>query len=57
MKEIETRIIKINVQEIRKNLLGLGAVKVKEENQINNIYDFSDKKTIKKTKDMQELDI
>lgn len=48
LKEMETRIIKINVEEIRKKLLSLGAVKVKEENQINNIYDFSDKKTIKK---------
>ncbi|ACA55191.1 CYTH domain-containing protein [Clostridium botulinum] len=47
MKEIETRIIKINIEEIRKKLLDLGAIKVKEESQINNIYDFSDKKLLK----------
>ena len=46
MKEIETRIIKINVKEIRKKLLNLGAIKVKEENQINNIYDFPDKELL-----------
>ncbi|MCC5424846.1 adenylate cyclase, partial [Clostridium botulinum] len=37
MKEIETRIIKIDIEEIRKKLLDLGAIKVKEESQINNI--------------------
>lgn len=47
MKEIETRIIKINVDEIRNKLLNLGAVKVKEENQINKIYDFPNKELIK----------
>lgn len=47
MKEIETRIIKIDIEEIRKKLLDLGAIKVKEESQINNIYDFSDKKLLK----------
>ncbi|KEI82793.1 CYTH domain-containing protein [Clostridium botulinum] len=47
MKEIETRIIKIDIEEIRKKLLDLGAIKVKEESQINNIYDFPDKKLLK----------
>ncbi|MBZ9636785.1 class IV adenylate cyclase [Clostridium sp. FP1] len=47
MKEIETRIIDIDVEEIRKKLLNINAPKVKQENQINNIYDFSDKRLIK----------
>ena len=42
MKELETRIIKIDVAEIRKTLIANNAVKVKEENQINDIYDFED---------------
>jgi len=47
LKEIETRIIDIDVQEIRRKLLNINAIKVKQENQINNIYDFSDKRLIK----------
>jgi len=47
LKEIELRIIDIDVQEIRKKLLNINAIKVKQENQINNIYDFSDKRLIK----------
>ncbi|WP_435787639.1 class IV adenylate cyclase [Clostridium sp.] len=43
MKEMEIRIIDINVEEIRRKLLNINASKVKEENQINNIYDFSDR--------------
>ncbi|MGH4050755.1 MAG: class IV adenylate cyclase [Clostridium sp.] len=46
MKEIETRIIDIDVPQIRKKLLDLNAIKVKQENQINNIYDFSDKRLL-----------
>jgi len=46
MKEIETRIIDIDVDEIRRKLLKLNAPKVKQENQINNIYDFPDKRLI-----------
>ena len=46
MKEIETRIIDIDVQEMRRKLLSIDAVKVKQENQINNIYDFSDKRLL-----------
>lgn len=42
MKELETRIFDIDVEEIRKKLKELKAVKVKEEDQINNIYDFED---------------
>ncbi|MBZ9609153.1 CYTH domain-containing protein [Clostridium estertheticum] len=46
MREIELRIIDIDVQEIRKKLLNINAIKVKQENQINNIYDFSDKRLL-----------
>jgi adenylate cyclase class 2 len=46
LKEIETRIIDIDVDEIRKKLLNINAHKVKQENQINNIYDFSDKRLL-----------
>ena len=46
MKEIETRIIDIDVKEIRRKLSNINAKKVKQENQINNIYDFSDKRLL-----------
>ncbi|MCB2292873.1 CYTH domain-containing protein [Clostridium algoriphilum] len=46
MKEIETRIIDIDVKEIRGKLLNINAQKVKQENQVNNIYDFSDKRLL-----------
>lgn len=46
MREIETRIVDIDVEDIRKKLLNINAVKVKQENQINNIYDFSDKRLL-----------
>jgi len=46
LKEIETRIIDIDVKEIREKLLNIDAIKVKQENQINNIYDFSDKRLL-----------
>lgn len=42
MNELETRIIKVDVAKIRNTLIALGAVKVKEENQVNDIYDFED---------------
>lgn len=42
MKELETRIIKIDVANIRNILIENSAVKVKEENQTNDIYDFED---------------
>ncbi|NEZ47078.1 CYTH domain-containing protein [Clostridium niameyense] len=47
MKELETRIIDINIDEIRYKLVQIGAKKVKQENQINNIYDFPDNRLIK----------
>lgn len=46
MKEIETRIIKIDVEQIRNRLKDLGAKKIKEENQINHIYDFPNKELL-----------
>jgi len=46
LREIETRIIDIDVKEIRKKLLNIDAIKVKQENQTNNIYDFSDKRLL-----------
>lgn len=42
MKELETRIIDIDVDNIRSILLSNGAEKVKVEDQINDIYDFED---------------
>ena len=42
MKELETRIVDIDVDDIRNKLISLGAEKVKSEDQINEIYDFED---------------
>lgn len=42
MQELETRIVDIDVENIRNILLSNGALKVKTENQINDIYDFED---------------
>lgn len=44
---METRIIKIDVDEIRCKLKNV-APKVKEEDQINDIYDFSDRTLLNK---------
>lgn len=46
MQELETRVLDIDVDSIRKKLTDLGAKKVKEENQINDIYDFEDKRLL-----------
>lgn len=48
MQEIETRIIKIDVKKIKETLVNLGCKKVKDENQINNLYDFSDRRMLNK---------
>ena len=48
LKEFETRIIKIDVDNIRSILLANGAKKIKEENQINDIYDFEDGRLLSK---------
>lgn len=42
MQELETRIMDIDVDQIRSILLKNGAEKVKSEDQINDIYDFED---------------
>ena len=42
MKELETRIVDIDVDDIREKLLSLGGKKVKSEDQVNEIYDFED---------------
>ncbi|EJT6158582.1 class IV adenylate cyclase [Clostridium perfringens] len=48
MKELETRIIDIDVEKIRKTLNKLGAENVKRENQTNDIFDFPDRKLLDK---------
>ena len=42
MQELETRIVDIDVDNIRTMLLSNGAEKVKMEDQVNDIYDFED---------------
>lgn len=42
MNEIEVKIIEIDIEETRKKLEGFGAELVKNEHQINTIYDFED---------------
>ena len=42
MQELETRIIDIDVENIRNILISNCAEKVKMENQVNDIYDFED---------------
>lgn len=46
MEEMELRIIKINVDEIKHKLKEIKAIKVKEEYQINDIYDFPDRRLL-----------
>lgn len=46
LKEMEIRILEIDVHSMRNKLLSLGCTKVKEENQINLIYDFPNKKLL-----------
>ena len=46
MQELETRIVDIDVDDIRSKLINLKAEKVKMENQINNIFDFPDKRLL-----------
>jgi len=48
LKEIETRILRINVEEIKNKLINLGCEKVKDENQVNNLYDFPDRRLLSK---------
>jgi adenylate cyclase, class 2 len=46
MQELETRILNIDVEEIRRKLIALNAEKIKMENQINRIYDFEDRRLL-----------
>lgn len=46
MKELETRLVDIDVDNIRKILIDAGAVNVKKEHQINDIYDFCDRRLL-----------
>ena len=48
MQELETRIIDIDVENIRSILLSNGAEKVKMEDQVNDIYDFEDGRLLEK---------
>ncbi|MGL5616976.1 MAG: class IV adenylate cyclase [Sarcina sp.] len=48
MKEFETRVMDINPDEIRNKMKENNAIIVKKENQINNIYDFSDRSLLAK---------
>jgi adenylate cyclase class 2 len=48
LQEMETRILKINVDEIKSKLNSLGCEKVKDENQVNNLYDFPDRRMLNK---------
>lgn len=43
---METRIIDIDVNDIRNKLAKVNAEKVKQENQVNNIYDFADRRLL-----------
>ena len=46
MHEYETRIINIEIDNIRKKLKEMNAIKVKQENQINTIFDFNDRRLL-----------
>lgn len=46
MNEIEVKIIDINIDIIKQKLESIQAVKVKMENQINNIFDFPDERLL-----------
>jgi len=48
LEEMETRILKIDVDEIKSKLNSLGCEKVKDENQVNNLYDFPDRRLLSK---------
>ena len=46
LKEIEVKILNINISELKKKLEELHAKVVKSENQINKIFDFPDRRLI-----------
>ncbi len=47
MKELETKVVDINLENLRKRLKELNFKNVKKENQINNIFDFKDGRLLK----------
>lgn len=47
LNEKEARIINIDVESIRRKLIEIGGKKVKEENQVNDIYDFGEGRLLK----------
>ncbi|WP_027623711.1 class IV adenylate cyclase [Clostridium lundense] len=47
MKELEVKILHIDIDNIRKKMVELNCEKVKEENQINNLFDFETKDLLK----------
>jgi len=47
LKELEVKILNIDIENIRKKATELNCVKVKEENQINNLFDFKTKDLLK----------
>ena len=46
MKEFETRIMDINIDEIRNKMTEIKAENIKKENQVNNIYDFPNRRLL-----------
>lgn len=44
--EIEVRILDINVENIRNEIIKQGGILVKKENQTNRLFDFEDKKLL-----------
>ncbi|MGL4451770.1 MAG: class IV adenylate cyclase [Sarcina sp.] len=48
MQEFETRVMDIDIEEIRKICTKAGAENVKKENQVNDIYDFADRRLLDK---------
>lgn len=42
MKELEVKVLDIDLEKLRENLLNIGAKLNKKENQINTIYDYED---------------
>ncbi|MGL5068915.1 MAG: class IV adenylate cyclase [Sarcina sp.] len=48
MQEFETRVMDIDVDKIRELCTKANAINVKKENQVNDIYDFADRKLLDK---------
>ena len=48
MQEFETRVMDIDVDKIRELCTKVGAINVKKENQVNDIYDFADRRLLDK---------